>query len=559
MDRDLGEGVRGASAGLWAAGDGLRATGYGPRERPATRPRRGNVTRGSRRALLSIAAAVLLACTARPPPPGLGERRAAAPARQLRATADGAWLAFLDGCADVRVQGLPPGTASCDLRVVAVAGGEAAKVAGAVSTLPGAMAVSPRGAELAVLADYDYALTSGTLVRWRAGAAAQALASGVTFHGYGPDGALGYVAGGEAWIAPPAGEPVKVVGVAGAATLELAAPGGALAALVRRRAAAGGELLVVPASVGGVAPAAVTVAGPVGDYGFGRGRQYAFTRLTRDGAQLEICEARPAAKPEALGRGVGAFAFSPQGDAIAYVGDAVPGKVGNLHLRAAGRDALLAKAVGAFRWAAQAPRLAWLEEYYAPVSAGTLAVGGPGLARRTFGKNVSDLELSPDGKHVAFLQHSTRGGYSVDLMLAAVDGAPTDAARRLGSATYGFGFSPDGRWFYYRTRCTRSGEACDLERIDPAAGAGAKPELIAEGVKSFEFAPADAGRLLVSWKRVDRDLLDLAVWEAGALVKVDSHVLPGSAAFVGVDSRRVAYVVVDGKRGGVYVATLAAR
>jgi hypothetical protein len=510
---------------------------------------------------LPLALALALACTAKPPPPGLGQRRAAAPARSLRATADGAWLAFLDGCADARAQGLPPGTASCDLRVVAAAGGDVAKVAGAVSTLPGAIAVSPRGAELAALGEYDYAITSGTLVRWRAGGGATKLASGVTFHGYGPDGTLGYVAGGELWLAPPGGEPAKVAGVAGAATFELAAPGGGLAALVRRRATAGGELLAVPAASGGAFPAAVVVAGPVGDYAFGRGKQYAFTRIASGGAQLELCEARPAARPAVQGKGVGAFAFGPEDDALAFVADVVPGKQGNLYLRTGGAAAQLAREVGVFRWAARAPRLAWLEEYYAPVSAGTLAVGGPGLPRRTLAKNVSDLELSPDGTYVAFLQHSTRGGYSVDLVLAAVDGgsgAAPEASRRIATAAYGFAFSPDGRWLYYRTRCTRSGEACDLERVDPAQPA-AKPELVTEGVKSFEFAPGASGRLLVSWKRVDRDLLDLAVWEQGALAKVDTHALPGSASFVGPEARRIAYVVVDDKRGGVYVADLPAR
>jgi hypothetical protein len=346
--------------------------------------------------------------------------------------------------------------------------------------------------------------------------------------------------------------------VVGGATFELAAPGGALAALVRRRAAAGGELLAVPAARGGVVPVALPVGGPVGDYGFGRGRQFAFTRLGRDGTDLLVCEARPTARPQILARGVGTFAFDAQGEAIAFVAGAAPGKPGDLVLRAGGAEVPLGPKVGQFRWAARAPRVAWLEDYSPPVSAGTLGVGGPGLPRRTLARNVSDLELSPDGEHVAFLQHTMRGGYSVDLLLASVGAPAGSAARRIGTATYGFAFSPDGRWLYYRTRCTRSGEACDLERVAPAGPPDAKPELVAEGVKSFEFAPAEPGRLLLGWKRVDRDQLDLGVWEAGRLTRVDTHVLPGSASFVGPGARRIAYVVVDGKRGGVHVAALPA-
>jgi hypothetical protein len=79
---------------------------------------------------------------------------------------------------------------------------------------------------------------------------------------------------------------------------------------------------------------------------------------------------------------------------------------------------------------------------------------------------------------------------------------------------------------------------------------------VAEGVKSFEFDPRDAGRLLVGWQRKDLVALDLAVWEQGRLTRVDSTVLPGSARFLGPDSRRIAYVVVEPRRQGVYVAEL---
>jgi hypothetical protein len=103
----------------------------------------------------------------------------------------------------------------------------------------------------------------------------------------------------------------------------------------------------------------------------------------------------------------------------------------------------------------------------------------------------------------------------------------------------------------------RNAEACDLERV-PAAGLApaGKPEAIAAGVKSFEFDPREPGRLLVTWQRKDMVALDVGVWEGGRLTSVDTAVLPGSARFLGPDSRRVAYVVVHPKRQGVYVAEL---
>lgn len=501
---------------------------------------------------LVLIAAALAACSSPSAPPGLGVRRATGAARGLLATADGAWLVYLDGCVEARAQSLPAGTANCDLRVVPAAGGEAAVVARTVSSLPGAVAVSPIGAETAVLASYDYATATGTLVRWRAGSGARELASGVGFHGYGPDGTLGYIAGGALFLAGAGGEPAAVPGVTAAASFDLAPQGTELAALVRRRAGAGGELLAVRRPRDQVFASAVPVAAPVGDYGFGGRRHYAFTRLAREGGELQIADARAAARPEPVGQGVRAFAFAPDGEAIAFLSEAVPGKQGNLRVRTGGRELALGKEVGEFRWAARAPRLAWLEDYDPRVRSGSLGVGGLDLARRTLARNVSDLELSGDGKYVAFLQHSTRGGYTVDLLLAALDAPEGTAPRRITQSSYGFGFSPDGRWLYYRTGCTRNGEACDLERIPVASDA--RPERIADAMKSFEFDPRDPGRLLVSWKRLDRDALDLAVWDGGKLVTVDTYVVPGSARLLGAGPLRVAYVVVQEKRAGVYVA-----
>jgi hypothetical protein len=499
----------------------------------------------------------LAACTAPGPrePAGLGARRAGGTVRTLSSSPDGAWLAFLDGCREVRAQSLPAGTASCDLRVVPAAGGEVRTVAEGVTTLPAGSAWSPAAPELAALASYDYPGAAGTLVVWSPRSGARQLATGVAFHGFGPGGELGYITGGELFMAQPGGEPAAVPGTIGASSFELSAAGGrdgAVAALVRRRAAAGGELLAVAAG-----DRAKPVAAPVGDYRFARGGgRYAFTRHGKGGAELLLAEARPGARPVPIGADVGAFSFAPAGEAIAFVAGAKPGKLGDLHaLSPGGKDLLLGRDVGEYRWATGAPRLIWLEGYDPRVRAGTVGVGGPDLPRRTFAANVSDAEISRDGRFVAFLQHSTRGGYSVDLVLAAVDAPAERPPRSVAQGVFGFAFSPDGRWLYYRTRCTRNAEACDLERI-PAEGlaSGTKPEVLANGAKSFEFDPRDPGRLLLTWKRVDRDARDVAVWEAGRLTQIDTYVLPGSARFLGPDSRRVAYVVTHEKRQGVYVA-----
>ena len=324
----------------------------------------------------------------------------------------------------------------------------------------------------------------------------------------------------------------------------------------RRAYAAGGELLVAGCDL---SSAERIERGQVGEYGFSAtGPTLAWTVKGKEGAVLKVLPVVDRAAPFEVGRGAQAFAFGADGKSLAFVAEVEPGKQGNLHLAAPGRkDLVLAREVGEFRWATGAARLAWLERYDPRVRSGTLGAGGADLAPRAIAANVSDFELSPDGKHAAFLQHTVRGGYSVDLGLAHLDPAAAATTTTVATGAFGFAFSPDGAWLYYRTRCVRNAEECDLERI-PAGGLapGTKPELIAPGVKSFEFDPRDPGRLLLGWQRKDLVALDLGVWEQGRLTRVDEGVLPGSARFLGPDSRRIAYVVVAPKRQGAYVAEL---
>lgn len=504
------------------------------------------------------------------PSGGLGRRVHEGPARGLAASPDGRTLAFLDACAEVgNVRFLPPRTARCDLRVVPSAGGPEVRVAAGVTTLPQGVSWSPDGRALAAMADYDHAAAAGSLVLWD-GRAARKLADGVTFLGFGAHGELGFVAGGAlSVLLPGEAAPRALPGGDRIASFDVSAQGGAACdggertatRLVARRAqAAGGELLRAGCALDRLE---VLERGEVGDYDFSRqGRALAFTVIGKDGTSLRWLSAAARAEPRRVAAGVQAFAFGPEGTDLAYVAGAAPGRQGDLHLGHPGKDGRwqdlrLARDVGEFRWAARAPRLAWLERYDPRVRAGTVGAGGDDLPARTLAPRASEFDLTSDGRSVAFLQATIRGGYSVDLGLAQLDPASAATAQTVATGVFGFAFSPDGRWLYYRTRCVRNAEACDLERV-PAAGLrpGAAPERIADGVKSFDFDPRDPGRLLLGWQRADLVALDLGVWEAGRLTRVDTAVLPGSAQFLAPDSRRLAYVVVAPKREGVYVAPL---
>lgn len=503
------------------------------------------------RSLVALALATLAAgCSRMEPPAGLGRRLVEGPVAGVRPSADGAYLAWLDGCAPVQGVAVPPGTASCDLRVLPVAGGEPVRVARGVSTLPGGFAWSAEGHVLAALEAHDLASGAGALVAWTPGGAPRRLGEGVSFWAFAPRGRLlGFVWRGRLQLWRPGGEPETLEGLDAVATFELHPRGeeGRPLLLVRRALSAGGELL-------GVTPGQrpVRAGGPVGDYAFAPGgERFAFTERSGEGRDLHLCaSAAPGQKGPTLGEDVASFAFSRDGAAIAFLAGVVPGKQGELWAARAGEKPVrLAAAVGEYRWARGAQRLAWLEQYDPRVRSGTLASAAPGEKAPPLGKNVSAFELAPDGQAVAYLEHTVQGGYSVDLKLAR-QGQVTSVARGV----FGFELSPAGDELWLRTACTRNAEACDLLAV-PLAEPG-KTRRIAEGLKSFEWAPGQPGRLLLGFSREDRVALDLALWKGGQLTAVDRSALPGSAFFLGSDGRRLAYAVNDPRRAGLYLAEL---
>ena len=199
-----------------------------------------------------LALVLLAACgsgtkePAAPTVPG-ATRIASGEAREFSASADGAWVAWLDGCRLARGQYLPPGTANCNLRVAPSGGGESKRIAGAVTTLPQGVAWSRAGAILAALGDYDYAAGSGTLLYW-SGAEVRELARDVTFVGFGRGEELGFVSGGKlSVLLPGEASPRLVAGADGVASFDVAPPAArarsAIRLLARRARASGGQQL----------------------------------------------------------------------------------------------------------------------------------------------------------------------------------------------------------------------------------------------------------------------------------------------------------------------------
>ncbi|HVP67877.1 MAG TPA: hypothetical protein VMT17_11500 [Anaeromyxobacteraceae bacterium] len=500
-------------------------------------------------ALAGLAAAG--ACSPRGRPSALGRRIGDGKAQGLRPSPDGSRIAWLDRCARPAAAQAP---ALCDLVVAPVEGGGPSRVAEGVSSLVSGYAWG-RDGSLAALANHDPASGTGALVVLPPGGKPEALAPAVSFYGFGPGGELGLVSAGELQVARPGGRPVAVAAGGGVATFEFdpADPGEMLA---RRQSAAGGALVRVRAGT-----AVPLSQAPAGDYAWSPDGRFAAATVRGAGGtwDLELWPIASDRPPVVLARDVQAFSFARDSSAVAFLAGMAPGRPGDLYAATLGtfgaspKAALVAKGVGEFRWATAAPRLAWLEAFDPRIRAGALGVGGPGAPSSSFGKNVTAFDVSPSGDRVAFLEHVTAGGYSVDLVVAA----PGGPAATVAHGVFGFDFSPDGRWLYYRSNCVRNAEACDLFRI-PSSGIapGGGPERLAEGVKSFEFDPSRPERILVGYARKDVVALDLAVWDRGRLVPIDQAVAPGTARFLPPDGNRLAYVVVDPERAGVYVARL---
>jgi hypothetical protein len=462
----------------------------------------------------------------------------------MQPSPDGAWLAYLNECRPLQDRALPPGAATCTLAVVPAAGGAPLRVASGVTTLGNGFTWARSGHVLAALTDYDHAAARGSLVTWDGGQP-RAVAAQVTFHGFDREGTrLGWIAGGQLFVGDARGGGARPVERADRiSTFEFGGERG-LEILARRAARNGATLLWARGA------AARALADDVHDYRFAGGAAaFAFTSGPARALSIGGVAVEPRIRPT-VARDVLSFLFAPRSDRLAFVADAAPGRQGDLWtVSGAGQPMLVARRVGEPRWTKDGARLAWLQDYDPRSRTGTLAVGGSGGTPRVIARNVSDFDMGPDGTAIAGLVHDTAAGYSVNLVLAAGDAPPVTVARGV----FGFGFSPEGRWLYYRAACTREAEACDLLRIPASGSVGGPPERIAEGVKSFEFAPGRPDRLLVTWSRKDRVALDLAIWEAGKLVSVDTSALPGSARFLG-DAARLAWIGNDPKRPGVYVA-----
>jgi hypothetical protein len=210
--------------------------------------------------------------------------------------------------------------------------------------------------------------------------------------------------------------------------------------------------------------------------------------------------------------------------------------------------------VGDFAFSPDQKKVAW-RQGFAPDRTGE-GVGDlfmaelPDGAPRQVGRKARSFEWSADSQAIAFRFNVVKPLPSVNLYLWRIDG--TEAVH-LADWTYDNDFTPDGQRLIFRAGCTREGRSCNLMSASVAKPAEPPKKLI-EGVYGFKISP-DGQRVLFTYARMQGDLYDTGVLnlKTGEYKTVDQQIrMP--PFMLSADGAKVAYIIADPKREGVYVA-----
>ncbi len=510
----------------------------------------------------ALAAGALPACQRRaaPKPKGMGRPLVQTAARGLSLAPDGSTLFFLADVHPPQEKGVPEDVLQGVLTAVSAQGGEPRPLGGGVTTLGDSFGFSPDGRFVAYTAGYHFSRQSGSLylAPVAPGGQPRLLAEGVTFVKFSPDGAyLGYVAGEAVhlWsLADGSDHPVASPAV----TFEFSRDGRRL--LVRRHATESGELLLFEPPT---APQGRKLAENVGDYAFSAdGEKLAFTsRANAFSGPYSLFLGAVGKPPLQVGAsGVSMFTFSPDGQSLVFVDGTAPNRVfGDLERvsAAGGPVSKLGTDVANYRWAPDSKWVALRESHedksgraWATFKVIAVPSGKVRLKLDGAAKSFVNMSFSAGVKFLAYLKVAKD---DIALWLLSLDSE--EPPREIEKWVYSYQFAPGDRELWYRSRCTDEGRRCDLMSVsttDPAQ----KAVRLAEGVLGFTPAPGGE-RVLLTFPRFDTHqaadlgLLDLKTRKVTR--GVDQYVLPG-AVFANAEGTRIAYVVGERKREGVFLA-----
>ena len=119
---------------------------------------------------------------------------------------------------------------------------------------------------------------------------------------------------------------------------------------------------------------------------------------------------------------------------------------------------------------------------------------------------------------------------------------------------YDYQFTPDGNQLLFRSDCIREGRSCDLLLLDMTKPKE-PPKKLVEAIHGFRLSD-DGKRVLITYARAMGDFYDVAVFN---LAKNDRKTLEQfirlPPLFVQADGGKVAYLVAEEGKSGVYLAT----
>lgn len=485
---------------------------------------------------------------------GVGKSLAPGSAADLRVTPDGRYALFLTAAKKPTLQGVPPQMLVGELYAVPLAGGAPRKLGSGVTNMPGGYLFSPDSRWVLFLTGYNASSQEGALEAidlTDPKSEPIPLGKSVTYMLPSPDSKwLAFVDGGVLRVGELAKGPFVDVG--GEVSTAQFSPDNAMLIFKRRLSAASG-LAAVPV---GQWKAVKKLADEVGDYAFSAdSKRVAFTvrsEAVRGTYDLFLATA-PKMEPKRVAVGTGVFAFSPDSKWLARTEGQKPELLGSLFVGPSdgspGRK--LGEKVLEVAFAPDSTAVAYLEKYDITARAGSLGVARlPDGEPKKVGTRVPNFLWGADGRFVAFLSRFTKPIYSVDLMLYPVG---EEQAFKVNPGVFGYGFTPGNERLLYRTNCIREGRACDLFGLDLSKPKEPAKKLV-EGIYSFKSSEG-AERLLVSYARIDSQLFDVAAYnlKTGERKTLEQSIsLP--ALFAAKDGSKVAYVVSDRDRPGVYVA-----
>ena len=488
---------------------------------------------------------------------GVGVRVAAGLVTDLRISPDGKIAAYLKEGQKPRLEGVPPTMRVGELWVVPTAGGDARKLGNGVSNFPGGYLFTPDSKWVLELVGYDASAQAGELDAAPTDGKGdpQKLGSRVSYMLASPDSKwVAFVDEGILKLGPLPGGPFRDVNgeVANAAFT----PDSSVL-FFKRKQSAGGSLLAVKVADAKDSPR--KLADLVGDYRLSDdGKRIAFASKSSPGERgfrLYLGDAATL-KDRKVGENVFAFKFSPDSKYLARLEGSSPEAGGDFYVGPADGSSP-GKSFGAnvrdFAFSPDLKLIAWRQNYvpehaegYGDVLMAELPEGAP----RMVGRRARSFEWSGDSKAIAFAFDVVKPIRSVNLYLWRVDGTE---AIHVKDWVYDYDFTPQSDRLLFRADCVREGRACNLLSVS-VANPKEEPKKLIEGVFGFRIS-TDGQRVLFTYARMQGDLYDAGVLnlKSGEYKTLDQQIrMP--PYLLDDAGGKVAYIVAESKREGVYVA-----